>query len=245
MWRGVERRFSISAPHMTVRPHIAWYLRWGMVLPFVLAAIGLAWWAYDSGLEFAGFHRGQTQEELARLYDQVAKLEAENVQLNNQVAQNERQIQIEQASNRESANQLKNLSDENVQLQEDLVFFQNLTATRGKEGELGVHRLRLERDKMPGEYHLRMLLVQSGQRAKKFSGSYQLVATVMENGVSTTHVFPQDASGNAQFQLGFKYYQRVEQSIQLPPDAELESVQVRIFEQGTVEPKVRQNVSPS
>jgi hypothetical protein len=216
-----------------------------MVLPFVLAAVGLAWWAYDSGLEFAGFHRGQTQEELARLYDQVAKLEAENVQLNNQVAQNERQIQIEQASNRESANQLKNLSDENVQLQEDLVFFQNLTATRGKEGELGVHRLRLERDKMPGEYHLRMLLVQSGQRAKKFSGSYQLVATVMENGVSTTHVFPQDASGNAQFQLGFKYYQRVEQSIQLPPDAELESVQVRIFEQGTVEPKVRQNVSPS
>lgn len=230
---------------MTVRPHIAWYLRWGMVLPFVLAAVGLAWWAYGSGLEFAGFHRGQTQEELTRLHDQVVKLEAENAQLNNQVAQNERQIQIEQASNRESANQLKNLSDENVHLQEDLVFFQNLTATRGKEGELGVHRLRLERDKMPGEYHLRMLLVQSGQRAKKFSGSYQLVATVMENGASTTHVFPQDVSGNAQFQLSFKYYQRVEQSIQLPPDAELENVQVRIFEQGTVEPKVRQNVSPS
>ncbi|MEO8332760.1 MAG: DUF6776 family protein [Gallionella sp.] len=245
MWRGVERRFSISAPQMTVRPHIAWYLRWGMALPFVLAAVGMAWWAYDNGLEFAGFHRGQAQEELARLRDQVAKLEAENAQLNNQVAQSERQIQIEQSSNRETSNQLKNLSDENVQLQEDLVFFQNLTATRGKEGELGLHRLRLEKDKMPGEYHLRMLLVQSGQRAKKFSGSFQLVATVIENGVVTTHVFPQDASGNAQFQLGFKYYQRVEQSIQLPPDAELENVQVRIFEQGTVEPKVRQNVTPS
>jgi len=216
-----------------------------MVLPFVLAAIGLAWWAYGSGLELAGFHRGQAQEELARLRDQVAKLEAQNVQLNSQVAQNERQIQIEQASNRETSNQLKNLSDENAHLQEDLVFFQNLTATRGKEGELGLHRLRLERDRMPGEYHLRMLLVQSGQRAKKFSGSYQLVATVLENGASTTHIFPQDASGNAQFQLSFKYYQRVEQSIQLPPDAELENVQVRIFEQGAVEPKVRQNVSPS
>jgi len=230
---------------MSVRPHIAWYLRWGMVLPFVVAALGLAWWAYGSGLEFAGFHRGQAQEELARLREQVAKLEAENAQLNNQVAQSERQIQIEQASNRETSNQLRNLSDENVHLQEDLVFFQNLTATRGKEGDLGVHRLKLERDKMPGEYHLRMLLVQSGQRAKKFSGSYQLVATVIENGASTTHVFPHDASGNSQFQLSFKYYQRVEQSIQLPPDAELENVQVRIFEQGVIEPKVRQNVSPS
>lgn len=245
MWRGVERRFSISAPQMTVRPHIAWYLRWGMVLPFILAAIGLAWWAYDSGLELAGFHRGQTQEELARLRDQVARLEAENALLNNQVAQNERQIQIEQASNRETSDQLKNLSDENTKLLEDLVFFQNLTATRGKEGELGLHRLMLERDKIPGEYHLRMLLVQSGQRAKKFVGSYQLVATIRENGASTTHIFPQDASGNAQFQLSFKYYQRVEQSIQLPPDAELENVQVRIFEHGAIEPKVRQNVNPS
>ena len=245
MWRGVERRFSISAPQMTVRPHFAWYLRWGMILPFVLAAMVLAWWAYDSGLEFAGFHRGRTEEEIARLREQVAKLQSENVQLRDQVAKTERQIQIEQASNHETLNQLKNLSDENVHLQEDLDFFQNLTAMRGKEGELGVHRLKLERDKMPGEYHLRMLLVQSGQRVKKFSGNFQLVATVKENGVVSTHVFPQEATGNAQFQLGFKYYQRIEQSIQLPPDVELESVQVRIFEKGSSEPKVRENVSPS
>ncbi len=245
MWRGVERRFSISAPQMSVRPHIAWYLRWGMMLPFVLAAIALAWWAYDSGLELAGFNRGQAQQELSGLHVRVAKLDEENAHLSNQVAQYERKIQIEQASNQETSEQLKNLAAENVQLQEDLAFFQNLTATRGKDGELGVHRLTLVRDKMPGEYHLRMLLVQSGQRARKFSGSYQLVATVTENGQSTTHVFPQQVSGNPQFQLNFKYYQRIEQSIRLSPDAQLESMQVRIFEQGAVEPKVRQNVSPS
>jgi hypothetical protein len=245
MWRGVERRFSISAPQMSVRPHIPWYLRWSMMLPFVLAAIALAWWAYDHGLEFAGFHRGQAEQELSRLHDQVSKLTDENAQLSNQVAQYERKIQIEQASNQATSEQLKNLADENEHLQEDLVFFQNLTATGGKEGELGVHRLTLERDKIPGEYHLRMLLVQSGQRAKTFSGSYQLVATVVENGQSTTHVFPQEEAGNAQFKLSFRYYRRIEQSIQLPPDAQLENVQVRIFEQGTTEPKVRQSVSLS
>jgi len=245
MWRGVERRFSISAPRLSVRPHIAWYLRWGMMLPFVLAAIGLAWWAYDNGLEFAGFHRGQAEQELSRLRDQVAKLGAENAQLSDKVAQYERKIQIEQATNQATSEQLKSLADENAHLQEDLVFFQNLTATSGKEGELGVHRLTLERDKMAGEFHLRMLLVQSGQRAKTFSGSYQLVATVVENGQNTTHVFPQDESGNAQFKLSFRYYQRVEQSIQLPPGAQLKNVQVRIFEQGATEPKVRQSVNLS
>ncbi|TAN72310.1 MAG: hypothetical protein EPN14_10720, partial [Gallionella sp.] len=151
MWRRVKRSFGISAPKLSVRPHIPWYLRWSMTVPFVLAALGLAWWAYGSGLELAGFHRGQTQQELAQLHEQAARLSAENAQLNNQVAQYERQIKIEQASNQETAKQLKNLSDENLRLQEDLAFFQNLTATRGKAGELGVHRLRLERDKIPGE----------------------------------------------------------------------------------------------
>ena len=215
------------------------------MLPFVLAAIGLAWWAYDSGLELAGFHRGKAEQELARLRDQVVKLSEKNELLTKQVAQFERQIQIEQASNLETAKQLKNLSDENDRLQEDLVFFQDLTASDSKEGELGVHRLRLDRDTMPGEYNLRMLLVRGGQRAKQFNGSYQLVATVVENGQTSTHVFTQDSSGNAQFQLNFRYYQRVEQHIQLPPEAQLENVQVRIFEKGVAEPKVRQSVSPS
>jgi hypothetical protein len=230
---------------LAVRPHIPWYLRWSMTVPFVLGALALAWWAYGSGLELAGFHRSEAEQELAQLRDRVSYLETESAQLRDQVAQYERQLQIEEASSQEIARQLKVQSDENLSLQEDLAFFQNLTATRGKDGDLGVHRLRLERDKMPGEYRLRMLLVRGGQRAKEFTGSFQLVATVVENGQRTTRLFPQDASGNAQFQLGFKYYQRIEQTIQLSPDAQLESVQVRIFEQGAREPRVRQNVSLS
>jgi hypothetical protein len=245
MWRRVKRSFGISAPKLSVRLHIPWYLRWSLMVPFVAAALALAWWAYGSGLELAGFHRGQTQEELEKLRTLTSRLVIENKELSDRVAQYERQIQIEQSSNKEVSGQIKNLSDENARLHEDLAFFQNLTAMHGKEGELGVHRLRLERDKMPGEYRLRMLLVQSGQRVKEFSGNYQLVATVIKNGVKSTQLFPQNESENAQFQLNFKYYQRVEQSIQLLQDTQLESIQVRVFEQGTQEPKVRQSINLS
>jgi len=68
---------------------------------------------------------------------------------------------------------------------------------------------------------------------------------VLKDGQRTTHLFPQDASENAQFQLSFKYYRRIEQSIQLPQDAQLEGIQVRIFEQGASEPRVRQSVDLS
>lgn len=247
MWRRVEQRFTITAPSMKVRPHHPWYWRWAMLLPFVLGAIGLAWWAYDSGLELAGFHRGEAEQELSRLRDQVARLSQKNGELTDLIAQYERQIQIEKASNLEVANQLKALVEENDRLQEDLGFFQELTAAASKSNadDLGVHRLKLQRDKMPGEYNLRMLLVRGGQRAKQFVGSYQLVASVVENGRRNTRVFTHDASGNTPFELNFRYYQRIEQRIQLPPDAQLEDVQVRIFEKGAAEPKVRQSVSPS
>lgn len=245
MWRRVKRRFGIAAPRLTVRLHIPWYLRWSMTVPFLIGALALAWWAYGSGLELAGFNRSQASVELSQLRARVAVLAEENVSLKSKVVEYERQIQIDQASNQESLKQMKGLSEENQALQEDLAFFQNLTAASSKEGELAVHRLRLERDKMPGEYRLRMLLVQGGQRAKEFNGSYQLVATVLENGLRSTRLFPHDVSGYPQFRLGFKYYQRVEQNLILPPEAQLESIQVRIFEQGAREPKLRQNVNLS
>lgn len=245
IFRKIKRKFSIDATQLSVRPHVAWYVRWSIYIPFVLAAAGMAWWAYDSGLAIAGFHRGQTQQELESLRSQVDTLTQENVLLNGKVARYEQQIQIDQASNQETTKQLKNLNDENAHLQEDLAFFQNLTETRGKEGELAIHRLKLEHDSIPGDYRVRMLLVQSGQRAKQFVGAYQLVATLIENGQKSTLIFPAKTEANAQFKLDFKYYQHIEQVLHLPAAAQLESVQVRVFDTDAREPKLRQNVSPT
>jgi cell division protein FtsB len=228
-----------------VRPHIAWYFRWGMMLPFVLAALALVWFAYNSGLEFAGFHRGETQRELEELHGRVAKLTEENAQLNSKVLKLQQEVQIEQGGSQESSRQLKGMTEENTRLQEDLSFFQNLTATRGKEGELSILRMSLERDKIPGEYRVRMLLAQSGQRVKEFNGGYQLVATYLLNGRKVTQQFPSEQSGHGQFSLNFKYYQNLEQNIRFPADAQLQNVQVRLFKQDAREPSVRQSVNLS
>lgn len=242
-WRKVKRRFGIAAPRLSVRPHVAWYLRWGMTLPFVLAALALAWFAYDSGLELAGFNRGQTQQELVALRAKVSGLRDENLALNKKIAEYEQQLQIEQGRGNETARQLKLLNDQVAQLQEDLAFFQNLTASQGKAGGVAIHRLVLERDQLPGEYRVRMLLVQGGQRVTEFAGGYQIVASVVQDGRKSTRIYPQDASGNARYPLNFKYYQRLEQGVKLPVDAQLKNIQVRVFEQGAREPGVRQSAS--
>jgi cell division protein FtsB len=246
MIRSFRRKFSISAPRLSVRPHVSWYVRWAIAVPFVIV-IGMAvMWAYDSGLELAGFHRGKAEKELSELHDRVAFLEEENTKLTNQVAAYERQGQIERASDIEVSTQVKNLNDENARLKEDLLFFQNLPLTGAREAELSMHRMKIEPDLLPGEYHLRMLLVQSvQQRGREFRGNMQLVVNGMQDGNKVVLQFPQSESEQEveSYQLSFKYYQRVDKVIQLPPEMTLENVEVRVFKKGMQEPKITRTIT--
>jgi hypothetical protein len=245
--RKFKRKFGISAPRLAVRPHVPWYVRWAIALPLVMIVGWGVWWAYDSGLEFAGFRRGQAEQELSRLREQVAVLEAENLKLSSQAASFERQAQIEHAANLETGRQLKGVNEEKARIQEDLAFLQSLTLSGKHESVLSIQRLKVERDTLPGEYRYHLLLVQSGsQRAKEFQGSMQLLVNTQQNGKKSVMVFPQEnATEDAAYQLNFKYYQRIEHRFQLPPDTQIEKIQVRIFEHGASEPKIQQNVTLS
>lgn len=247
MIRKLKRKFSISAPRLSVRPHVPWYVRWAITLPFIFAAGVLVWWAYDSGLELAGFHRSLAEKELDELRNRVVLLEAGNAKLANQVASYERQGQIDHSAMQETSTQVKSLNEENVRLKEDLSFFQNLPLTAGREAELSIHRLKIEADVMPGEYRCRLLLVQNvQQRGKEFQGSLQLLVNGEQDGKKVMLQFPQENSPDiAAHQLSFKYYQRIDRVFKLPADMRLESVQVRVFEKGAREPKVKQTVGVS
>ncbi len=247
MIRKIKRKFSISAPRLSVRPHVPWYVRWAIILPFIFAAGVLVWWAYDSGLELAGFHRGLAEKELDDLRDRVAILEVGNAKLASQVASYERQGQIDQSAMQETSTQVKSLNEENTRLKEDLSFFQNLPLTAGREAELSIHRLKIEPDVLPGEYHCRLLLVQNvQQRGKEFQGSLQLLVNGEQDGKKVMLQFPQENSPEvAAHQLSFKYYQRIDRVFKLPSDMRIENVQVRVFEKGAREPKVKQTVGVS
>lgn len=247
--RRIERRFSISAQRLSVRPHIPWYIRWIIAVPFILALGGLVWWAYDSGLELAGFHRGQAVRELEELRDNVITLKEENARLSNQAASFERQAQMEHAANLEIANQIRLLSEENLHLKENVSFFQTLPLAQGEsENDLSILRLKVERDSLPGEYYCKMILVQSvKQRGKAFQGNMQLIVNAVQDGKKLVIQFPSESVPQeiAAYQLNFKYYQVVDRTFKISPDISIESVQVRVFERGVREPKVVQSVGLS
>lgn len=242
MLRQFKRKFSITAPRLSVRPHVPWYVRWAITLPFIFAAGWMVWWAYDAGLELAGFHRGLAEKELDGLRQRLALLEDENKQLSIKTSAYERQAQIDHAAALETTKQVQALNDENMRLQEDLAFFQNLPLTTGAPAGLSIHRFKIEAGALPGEYHCRLLLVQNVQRVSSaFQGYWQLLVNTEQAGKKVVLSFPLESNANNPTNLlNFKFYQRVEQALNLAPEIKLLSVEVRIFEKGVREAKFKQ-----
>ena len=244
--RALQRKFGISAPKVAVRAHVPWYWRWLGYVTLGALVVGVGWATYDFGMEFAGFRQSEATRAQAKLKEEIKQREIENAELRSQVTAAERQMQIERATYGDLAKQVKSLSDENAALREDLAFFQSLMTVGGKEGALSVNRFRVQPEALPGEYRYRLLLVQTGQRVKEFQGKLQFVLNLQQGDRKFVLTLPAEGEKDAQeYQLSFKFFQRVEGTFKVAPEAVVKSLQVRVFENGSVAPKLSQTVNIS
>jgi hypothetical protein len=143
-------------------------VRWLGIAGGALAAGGLIWAAYHYGQSFAGFKQHETASTQAKLTVQNAQLEKSNAALKSELAVLERQLQIERASQGDLVKQVKSLSHENSRLKEDITLLQTISAPERKADGISVSSVRVEPNPVPGEYTYRIVLVQTGARAKPF-----------------------------------------------------------------------------
>ena len=243
--KGIRRRWGISAPRMTIRTHVAWYWRWTGLIIAAAITYALGTWIYDAGRRYAGFDRSEVSEEISRLRATVGRLESETAGLRAVVDASESRLKIEQTAQSRLGAQVKALEDENNRLKEDLAFFENLVPGGGDK--LVINRFRVEQEGTAGEYRYRLLVVQ-GARQREFVGNLQLLVQIEgADGRSAMMNLPEPesatnkaaSSGNG-FKLAFKYFHRAEGAFKVPAGAKVVSVQVRIFESGSSQPRATQ-----
>lgn len=236
--KRIRLRFGISAPKMTVRTHVAWYWRWLGMIVVAAAALALAGWIYDAGSRFAGFDRGESEQELQRLRASAGQLQAESARLRAVADASESRLKIEQAAQAQLAAQVKALENENAHLKEDLAFFENLLPSQEK---LTINRFKVEPDALPGEYRYRLLVLQGGRRNNAFHGSLQLVVNVQEQGRNAMMIIPNAAQAdNPAYKLSFKHFLRVEGTFRVPAGAKVRNVQARVLEDGSSQARATQ-----
>lgn len=232
--RRLRSRFGISAPKVAVRTHIQWYWRALATIAVLTISIALAGWVYDAGRKIAGFDRHETELELNALRDRVIELEQENSKLSALVNAGESTVQIERTAQQQLVRQVKILEQENGRLKEELAFFENLAAAEGKETGFTINRLRIEPNGSPGQYHYRLLAAaHGGKKDREFKGSIQLVISLQQGGISAMMTLPKpsDPTRN-RFNLNFKHFQRIDGSFQVPAEARVTSVEVRLVQDG-------------
>ena len=239
--------FGISAPQMSVRAAIPWYFRWLGLLALALVVLFLARTTYDFGKKFGGLDQPMAARETRQSGETNPTMAQELASARAQLAQSERQLQMERATYTDLVKQMKSLAGENATLKEDLAFFQTLMPSGGKEGGVAVNRFVVQNDALPGEYRYRLLLTQTGQRTKDFVGSLQFVANLQQpDGRKVVMTLPAESDkADKAFKLNFRFYQRIEGTFHVEAGTVVKSVQVRVFENGSNEPKLTQAVNAS
>ena len=245
-WR---QRFGIAAPKVSVRTHLPWYLRW-LGLAVVLAfSVALAVWLYDASRRIAGFDRGEVEQQLGAARNDLGKLRDELERLRAVANAADSKVSIERTAQQKLAQQIKGLDLDNARLREELAIFESmLSSETANAAPLSVLRFKVEPDVLPGEFRYRVLLLASGpRRGKEFQGRLEMVVSLTQDGRGAMIVVPgpgdSESAATTAFRLSFKHFQRVDGIFRVSPKARVNSVQLRVYEAGSAEPKVTRNVN--
>lgn len=233
MLRRLRGRFGISAPQVTVRTHVPWYLRVMVLAGVVVLSVALADWAYDAGQLIAGFDQNQTSHAIDELRATNIKLEEEVAHLRSLLTTSESNLQIEQAAQRQLAEKNGILAGENDRLKEDLAVFERLAKLENKaNNEVSIDRFRVESDGSPGRYRYSFLIaLQGARRGKETSFNLQIVLTPRGSDVGARITLPRQGEADmSKYEIELRNFRRIEGKFDVPPSFAIGSVEMRILE---------------
>jgi hypothetical protein len=247
-WRRARQHFSIDAPRMSVRSRLPW--PWRAVVGATLVAVvaGMWWWGFDFGQIFGGFNRKEVEARLATLEAENAQLRTQTGQLQTKDMQLESELAMAKGAQASLSKQALELQNENSQIKEDLVFLQQLVADANKQAGLSIQRLVVEREREDA-WHYSVLLVRGGNPKDDFDGHVTLQVTVVAPAAGGSAARPtiltlpdEQPRTTAALALKFKYYQRLEGTIGVPPGSVVKSVTARAFESGQPNPRATRSL---
>ncbi len=129
--RLLHRRLTISAPRMTVRSTMPWVMRWVLAALVLGFSAGIGLWAFEKGKDLAGLDR-HAKEELTQLRNEVRLLRNTNDKNQSIVNTSELLLATERAEKNQLVQQVKQLTQTNQSLNDDLGFFQKFTKKSNK-----------------------------------------------------------------------------------------------------------------
>ncbi len=238
-WKLFRRKIGLSAPRVTVRTQLPWWIRasFFFVGAAIAAAAGVA--IYEYGKMFAGPGRAELMLDKQNLQSEVRELRADRDRFQAIATAYESQIKVERAAQEQLAKQVSTLEAETAKMREDLSFFESLLPSPSNAKGVQIRSFRIQAEGEPNQMRYRLLVQQPGKPDRDFTGAVQLQVSFTQNGRPFTMTVPDPATPRDQIELSFRHYQRVEGTFTLPEGAVAKSVLVRIVHNG--QPQTQQS----
>ena len=120
------------------------------------------------------------------------------------------------------------------------------SAPKDANGGIAIRRFQVTQDRAAHTARYRILLTQDSKANRDFTGDLQLTVTTIQAGKAVNIAVPGDTGASAKaatdpYAVVFRSYKRIDGSFVVPADAVVKSVQVRILERGVV--RVQQTVT--
>jgi hypothetical protein len=241
--RQLRKHFGVSAPKLSVKTHVAWPWR-ALGIGCALAIVGwMVWTGFDAGRLLGGFYKSEAEERRTQLEAQVGTLSEENRKFLSRVTRLESEAQMAKGAQDSLTRQALALQTENTQLKEELSYLQQLVAGNSKEGAITVQRASVERDG-PERIRVRMLVVQGGARGVPFTGQLSIGLELQQEGRHQHLNLPDEQPETAMaLKLNFTYYQRIDVAVKVAQEATVRTLQARVFQAGSGQPRVTQTMN--
>lgn len=207
----------------------------GLLALAAFAAGGVAAWWWSGAQPEEGTLPAGPDRALAAARDKIQRLEQ-------RIAILERGGQVTELANRQLRVELADMEGEVARLTDEVGFYQRLVGAGGGERGLAVHALQLAATPSDRVFRFELTLSQNLEKADQVTGHLELTVEGVQ--ADRTRVLGwtslgvrMEGDGN---QFGFKYFQQLNGSLELPPDFHPERIIVSLHPEGNT-PQVAQS----
>jgi len=217
------------SPQLVIKEQktVLWYVGWGSLALLLLAVF------YFAGRYDASEVEQALNERVAGLEVELNKYRQAYLQANEDLVMQAQTAKVDNQSNQQLVETVKQLQEAQRQLESELKFYRNIMAPELDKQGLTIAEFDVTQTGNNGNPRFKLVLTQAGRQEQFLKGDVELKLHGKLDGESKVYPFRELGTFNAKdFQFQFRYFQNIEGELSLPEGFTAEFVTVQAKTRG-------------
>lgn len=219
----------MSGPRLVIKQQKSpvWAVFWGLLAVILLMG------CFYLGRYLAIDEREQLQQQTAWLQQKLDEYQQAYQKANENLVMQTQSAKVDDQSNQQLVDTIKQLRDTQMQLEAELQFYRNIMAPELAQEGLTIADFELTQSEQPQLSQFKLVLTQAGRQEQFIKGVVELKLDGELNGKAKTFLFSELGTFQAKhFQFQFRYFQNIEGEITLPDGFIAQQVTIKARTQG-------------